>query len=161
MDLLEQCFFSLVTFQCGLFFFMYFLRYPQIYGQEYALLLLWFNFHFFDYIFCSFCFNPIPLLLTFLLFSSLLFPSRLKNPKSTNEELFVYTVISICYFTFFFPVRQGRQCAVLDIGTVHLRYTETIWLHLPSFLGCIFFLLAMSQDRNLARFCHISEALCS
>jgi len=30
-----------------------------------------------------------------------------------------------------------------------------------SFLECIFFLLAMSEDRSLARFCHISEALCS
>lgn len=46
-------------------FFIYCWRYPWAHAnwQEYALLLLQFNFHLFDYIFCLFCFNPIPLLL--------------------------------------------------------------------------------------------------
>lgn len=118
MDLLEQCFFSLVTFQCGLFF-IYYLRYPWAHtnGQEYVLLLLQFNFNFFDYIFCLFYFNPIPLLLTFLLFGRLFFPSPFKNPKPTNEESFVYTVIFylLFYWGFFQWDRAGSVLCWISV----------------------------------------------
>lgn len=72
-----------------------------------------------------------------------LHPSRISNPPMTNH---LYTLsLLFAVLLFFFPMRQGRQCAVLDISTVHLGYTETIWLHLMSFLECIFFLVAMSR----------------
>lgn len=58
-------------------------------------------------------------------------------------------------------MKQERKCPVLAIGTVHLKHTGITRLHFMSFLECIFFLIVMSQDRNLATFCHISEALCA
>lgn len=50
--------------------------------------------------------------------------SRILNPPMQNH-LYTPSFLFAIFFFFFSPVRQGRQCDVLDISTVHLRYTET------------------------------------
>lgn len=82
-----------------------------------------------------------------------------KNPEPTTAESFVYTTISIFCFLFFFPPSEAVWCAGYQYSAPQVHWN--IWLHLVSFLECIFLPLALSHNRNLARLCHISAALCS
>lgn len=86
--------------------------------------------------------------------------SRILNPPMQNH-LYTPSFLFAIFFFFFSPSETGQAvwCAGYQYSAPQVHWN--IWLHLVSFLECIFLPLALSHNRNLDRLCHISAALCS
>ena len=162
MDFHEPRFSSSVTFYYHLFSFIYRLGCPWAHANEQDFALLPLNFLSF-----SVWSILIPFLVyAFLIFGSCSFPSPFKNHKSTKEESFVHSVIYIRYVNIYLFIYLFCNDSGEAVRCAGYQYCVpcVLWNHLTSlmsFLECVFFLSTTRQDRNLARVCHVSEALCS